>query len=108
MSRVGQNPVNIPDGVEVSIVDGELTAKGKLGTQSVPLLPVVEVAVEDGQVIVKPVNDSKRARTMWGTTRSLVNNAVLGVSEGFTKKLEVNGVGYRAQVQGKKINLQLG
>ena len=108
MSRVGQNPVNIPDGVEVSIVDGELTAKGKLGTQSVPLLPVVEVAVEDGQVNVKPVNDGKRARTMWGTTRSLVNNAVLGVSEGFTKKLEVNGVGYRAQVQGKKINLQLG
>ena len=74
MSRVGQNPVNIPDGVEVSIADGELTAKGKLGTLSVPLLPVVEVAVEDGQVIVKPVTDSKRARTMWGTTRSLVSD----------------------------------
>ena len=108
MSRIGQNPVSIPDGVEVSITKGELTAKGRLGTQSVRLLPIVEVAVEDGQVIVKPVNDGKRSRTMWGTTRSLVNNAVVGVSEGFTKKLEVNGVGYRAQVQGKKINLQLG
>jgi large subunit ribosomal protein L6 len=108
MSRIGQNPVSIPDGVEVSITKGELTAKGRLGTQSVRLLPIVEVAVEDGQVIVKPINDGKRSRTMWGTTRSLVNNAVVGVSEGFTKKLEVNGVGYRAQVQGKKINLQLG
>jgi large subunit ribosomal protein L6 len=108
MSRIGQNPVNIPDDVEVSIVNGQLTAKGKLGTQSVRLLPAVKVAVEAGQVIVRPINDGKRARTMWGTTRSLVNNAVVGVSEGFTKKLEVNGVGYRAQVQGKKINLQLG
>ena len=108
MSRIGQNPVNIPDGVEVSIVNGQLMAKGRLGTQSVRLLPTVQVAVEDGQVIVKPINDGKRARIMWGTTRSLVNNAVVGVSEGFTKKLEVNGVGYRAQVQGKKVNLQLG
>lgn len=108
MSRVGQSPVNIPDGVEVNIGDGQLTAKGKLGTQTVALLPVVDVSVEDGAVVVKPVGDSKRARTMWGTTRSLVNNAVVGVSEGFTKRLEVNGVGYRAQVQGKKLNLQLG
>lgn len=108
MSRVGQSPVSIPDGVEINIANGELTAKGKLGTQSVTLLSLVEVSVEDGTVIVKPNGESKRARSMWGTTRSLVNNAIIGVTEGFTKRLEVNGVGYRAQVQGKKLNLQLG
>ena len=108
MSRVGQNPVAIPDGVEITIAGGILTAKGKLGTQTVNLLPVVEASVEDGRVVVKPSNDGKRAQTMWGTTRSLVNNAVVGVSEGFTRRLEINGVGYRAQVQGKKLNLQLG
>jgi large subunit ribosomal protein L6 len=108
MSRVGQNPVTIPDGVEVSVAGGVLTAKGKLGTLTVPVMPVVEVKVEDGQITVSPAGGDKRAKTMWGTTRSLVNNAVIGVSEGFTKRLEVNGVGYRAQVQGKKLNLQLG
>ena len=108
MSRIGESPVAIPDGVEITIAEGILTAKGKLGTQTVDLLPVVEVGVEDGNVVLKPANDGKRARTMWGTTRSLVKNAVVGVSEGFTRRLEVNGVGYRAQVQGKKLNLQLG
>ena len=91
MSRVGQSPVAIPDGVEITIAEGILTAKGKLGTQTVNLLPVVEASVEDGSVVVKPANDGKRAQTMWGTTRSLVNNAVVGVSEGFTRRLEING-----------------
>ncbi|PPR56753.1 MAG: 50S ribosomal protein L6 [Alphaproteobacteria bacterium MarineAlpha4_Bin2] len=108
MSRVGQNPVSIPDGVEVTVSGGVLMAKGKLGTQTVDLIPIVAVNVEDGSVVLKPLNAGKRARTMWGTTRSLVNNAVIGVSEGFTRRLEVNGVGYRAQVQGKMLNLQLG
>ena len=108
MSRIGESPVAIPDGVEITIVEGTLTAKGKLGTQMVDLLPVVKVSVEDGSVVVNPANDGKRAQCMWGTMRSLVNNAVIGVSEGFTRRLEVNGVGYRAQVQGKKLNLQLG
>ncbi|MEE2687847.1 MAG: 50S ribosomal protein L6 [Pseudomonadota bacterium] len=108
MSRVGQNPVLIPDDVVVTLVDGTMTAKGKLGIQTVDLLPIVVVSVENDTVVVKPANEGKRARTMWGTTRSLVNNAVIGVSEGFTRRLEVNGVGYRAQVQGKKLNLQLG
>ena len=108
MSRVGQNPVPIPDGVEVTVSDGVLTAKGKLGTQTVDLLPIVAVSIDEGSVVLKPMNEGKRARTMWGTTRSLVNNAVVGVSVGFTRRLEVNGVGYRAQVQGKKLNLQLG
>jgi large subunit ribosomal protein L6 len=108
MSRVGQNPVTIPDGVVVSVGGGVLPAKGKPGSLTGPLLPIVDVKVESGQVTVSPAGGGKRAKTMWGTTRSQVNNAVIGVSEGFTKRLEVNGVGYRAQVQGKKLNLQLG
>jgi large subunit ribosomal protein L6 len=108
MSRVGLSPVTVPDGVEVSLADGAFTAKGKLGSQSVNLANLVEVAIEDKLVVVKPIDDSLRARAMWGTTRSLLNNAVVGVSEGFAKRLEVNGVGYRAQVQGRKLNLQLG
>ena len=108
MSRVGQNPVAIPSGVEVSIANDVLTAKGKLGEESVALAGVVEVAIEENEVRVKPLDDSKFARSMWGTTRSLVQNAVTGVSEGFTRRLVVNGVGYRAQVQGSNLNLQLG
>ncbi len=108
MSRVGQNPVPIPSGVEVSIAEGVLTAKGKLGEQRVPLHDTVEVAVEGDSIVVKPRDGSKRARTMWGTMRSLVNNAVVGVSEGFTRRLSIVGVGYRAQVQGRSLTLQLG
>ncbi len=108
MSRVGKNPVEIPGGVEVSIVDGILTAKGKLGEEIVPLTDIVDVTLEEGQVKVVPRDESKQSRSMWGTTRSLVQNAVTGVSEGFTKRLEIVGVGYRAQMQGKTLNLQLG
>ena len=108
MSRVGKNPVEIPSGVEVSIVDGILTAKGKLGEETVPLTDIVDVTMEENKVSVKPRDESKQSRSMWGTTRSLVQNAVTGVSVGFTKKLEIVGVGYRAQMQGKTLNLQLG
>lgn len=108
MSRVGKNPVAIPDGVDVSIAGALLTAKGKLGELTVPVHDLVEVKLEDGQVLVAPVDQSKQSRSLWGTTRSLVDSAVTGVSEGFTKKLEINGVGYRAQLKGKVLNLQLG
>lgn len=108
MSRVGKNPVAIPDGVDVSLINNVLTAKGKLGEEVVPFTDDVTVEVQDGQVWVKPKDQSKRSRSMWGTVRSLVDNAVVGVSDGFTKRLEINGVGYRAQLQGKKLNLQLG
>ncbi len=108
MSRVGKNPVEIPGGVEVSIVDGILTAKGKLGEEIVPLTDIVDVTLEESQVKVVPRDESKQSRSMWGTTRSHVQNAVTGVSEGFTKRLEIVGVGYRAQMQGKTLNLQLG
>ena len=108
MSRVGKNPVPVPAGVTAQIVDGVFVAKGKLGELRLPLSVQVEVAVEDGAVRVKPVNDSKQSRMMWGTTRNLARNMMQGVAQGFTRNLEINGVGYRASVQGKKLVLQLG
>jgi large subunit ribosomal protein L6 len=108
MSRVGLSPVPIPSGVEIKIANDVLTAKGKLGEQTVALGDAVNVTVEDNVVRVKQVEDSKFGRSMWGTTRSLVQNAVIGVSEGFTRRLVINGVGYRAAVQGTTLNLQLG
>jgi len=108
MSRVGKNPVSLPEGVDVKVEAGVLLAKGKLGELDLPINDLVNVEVEDGSVVVKPVNDTKKARAMWGTVRSLVQNMVTGVSEGFTRNLEITGVGYRAQVQGKALNLQLG
>ena len=108
MSRVGKYPVEIPSGVEVSIAGNILTAKGKLGELTVPFTDDVTVEMEEGKVWVKPTAENKRARSMWGTVRALVKNAVTGVSQGYTRRLEINGVGYRAQLQGKKLNLQLG
>jgi len=108
MSRVGKNPVAIPAGVNVEVSGGKLSAKGKLGVLSMGLSSDVTVKVENGQVLVQPVGSSKRARMMWGTTRNLVRNMVNGVATGFSKALEINGVGYRAAVQGKELVLQLG
>ena len=108
MSRIGKNPVAIPSGVEVTIANDLLTAKGGKGTLTVPLHELVSVSQDDGNVIVAPRDGSKRAITVWGTVRSLVNNAIVGASEGFTRKLEIRGVGYRAAVQGRTLNLQLG
>jgi len=108
MSRIGKYPVPVPAGVEVTIVDQILTAKGKLGTLSLPISEEVSAALEEGKVVVTPVQDTKRARTLWGTTRALINNLVTGVSAGFSVNLEINGVGYRAAVNGKVLNLQLG
>ncbi len=108
MSRVGSNPVALPDGVSIEIAGNLVTAKGKLGELSVMLTDDVKVEQADGSVTVKPMYSHKRARQMWGTARSVISNLVEGVSEGFTKKLEINGVGYRAQVQGKDVVLQLG
>lgn len=108
MSRIGKHPVVIPSGVEVTIADNVLTAKGGKGTLRVALHEAVKVVREDGKVVVGPRDESRRARTMWGTMRSLVNNAITGASEGFTTRLEIIGVGYRASVQGKSLVLQLG
>ncbi len=108
MSRIGKNPVSIPQGVSVEVAGAMLTAKGKLGTLKLAVNNEVGAKVEDGKVWVKPKNESKRARMLWGTTRALVNNMVAGVSKGFNANLEINGVGYRAAVQGKNLVLQLG
>jgi large subunit ribosomal protein L6 len=108
MSRIGKNPVVVPQGVDVQIASNVLTAKGKLGTLKMNLSSEVTTTVEDGKVWVKPNSETKRARALWGTTRAIVNNMVAGVSKGFEKNLEISGVGYRAAVQGKTHNLQLG
>ncbi|NQU71269.1 MAG: 50S ribosomal protein L6 [Rhodospirillales bacterium] len=108
MSRIGQMPVGVPSGVEVQIAGREVTAKGKNGQLSLVLTDDVELTREGDDLIVKPRGDSKHARSMWGTSRSLLNNLVQGVSEGFTINLEINGVGYRAAVVGNDLVLQLG
>jgi len=108
MSRIGKYPVDVPNGVTVELAGQQFKAKGKLGEQAVHIDDDVEAKMEDNRVVLAPRSTSKRARAMWGTYRSLVQNAVTGVSEGFTVNLEINGVGYRAAVQGKNLNLQLG
>ncbi len=108
MSRVGKSPVEIPAGVTVTIAGRTLTAKGKLGELRATLMDEVDLAQEGSQVVIRPANDSQRARMMWGTARTVVHNLVSGVDKGFSQRLEIQGVGYRAQVQGKDLVLQLG
>jgi len=108
MSRIGKNPVTVPSGVDVKIDGGKLRAKGKLGELVMPLDKDVTVSREGDKIVVKPMGDHKRARVMWGTTRALILNMVKGVSQGYQKELEISGVGYRAQVQGKNLQFQLG
>lgn len=108
MSRIGKKPVTIPNGVTVTLENGVLTAKGPKGEQSLTLHPSMVVMVEEKEIIVKRPSNEKEHRALHGLTRSLVENLVTGVSEGFQKRLEVNGVGYRFKIQGKKIVLSLG
>ena len=108
MSRVGKYPVSVPSGVSVQISGPEVTVKGKLGESRLALRDNVEVTLDGNLIWVKPKNETKDARMMWGTTRALINNMVKGVSEGFTVNLDINGVGYRAAVEGKMLKLQLG
>ena len=108
MSRTGKRPVEIPSGVTADIADGVLTVKGPKGTLTLTLRDEISYTVEDGSILVKPANDTKQARAFWGMQRTLVDNLVTGVTEGYTKVLEITGVGYRAQAQGKKLKLQLG
>ncbi len=108
MSRVGKHPVVIPRGVTVTVDGQRVRAEGRLGTLDRTLMREVLVTREDGKISVKPRDDSLRARMMWGTARTLVANLVEGVSQGFTRRMEIAGVGYRAQVQGKTLILQLG
>jgi len=108
MSRVGKNPVKVPSGVEVRVDGLTVSAKGKLGQLAFVATDDVRISMDAGAVLVQPANDTKRARSMWGTARARIQSMVIGVSNGFTKDLEINGVGYRAAVQGKQLNLQLG
>jgi len=108
MSRVANNPVELPKGVEVTLGGTEISVKGAKGTLAMPVNPQVEIKQEDNVLTFAARNGDQFARAMSGTTRALVSNMVTGVSVGFEKKLELVGVGYRAQVQGKSINLTLG
>lgn len=108
MSRIGKHPVSVPDGVTVNVSGQNVSAKGKLGELSVVLADEVLAEMAEKEVVVKPRDESKRSRMMWGMSRSLIANIVKGVSEGFTTELEIEGVGYRAAVQGKDLVLTLG
>lgn len=108
MSRIGKHPVKIQEGSSATIQDNKLVVKGKLGELSCVIPEGVHVKVEDGQIIVSPVSQDRDHRTLWGTVRANVNNMMVGVSGGFTKKLELIGVGYKAQVSGKTLKLSLG
>ena len=108
MSRIGKKPVAVPAGVTANIDGGQLSVKGPKGTLTLPLADEIRYAIEDGGISVQPANDTKRARAFWGMQRTMVQNLVTGVTEGFTKKLLISGVGYRASTQGRKLKLQLG
>ena len=108
MSRIGKKSVAIPGGVTANIEEGTLTVKGPKGTLSLGLSDFIDYKIEGEEIQVNPANDTKQARSYWGLQRTLVSNLVEGVTEGFSKTLEISGVGYRAQAQGRKLKLQLG
>lgn len=108
MSRIAKNPVSLPKGVEVKIDGQEVNVKGPKGALAQEVHPLVSVVVEDGEIRFSPVEETSQAWALAATMRTLVNNNVIGVSEGFERKLELIGVGYRAQAQGKELNLSLG
>ncbi len=108
MSRIGKKPIAIPGGVTATADEGTLTVKGPKGTLTMAMLDDVIYKVNDGEILVEPVSASQQARSAWGLQRTMVQNLITGVTEGFTKVLEINGVGYRAAAQGKNLRLQLG
>jgi large subunit ribosomal protein L6 len=108
MSRIGKKPVTLPKNVTATVNGQNVTVKGPKGQLSLTLVDDIEVKLENGAISVSPRSDTKRARSMWGMSRSLVENLVLGTTEGFKKTLEISGVGYRAALEGKSLKLQLG
>lgn len=108
MSRIGRMPVNLPDGVKVNIGASELEIEGPKGKLKTPLPPGIKAHLEDKKLIFERSNDSKQQKAYHGLARSLANNAVMGVTQGFSKQLEIVGVGYKAQLQGKQLILSLG
>jgi large subunit ribosomal protein L6 len=108
MSRIGKQAVEIPSGVTANVAGQTISVKGPKGTLELMLHDDVAVKMTDGSITIDPRNDSKRARAMWGTTRSLLANVVTGVTKGFERRLDITGVGYRASVQGKNLQILLG
>jgi large subunit ribosomal protein L6 len=108
MSRVGKKPVALPKGVTATVEGQSVSVKGAKGTLSFVVPEDCDVALNDNEVSVKPRSETKRAQAMWGMSRAMINNLVVGVSAGFERKLEITGVGYKAAVQGKKLVLSLG
>ena len=108
MSRVGKLPIKIPAGTEVSVSSGEIVVKGKGGTLKRPMHPAVKVEVNNGEAVVSPAQQTRIARALWGTYAAHVRNMVAGVNTPFLKKLEVQGIGYRAEMAGKQLKLQVG
>ena len=108
MSRIGRKPIALPAGVEVKVADNTITVKGPKGTLTQNIHPNMTVAVEGNEILVTRPNDEKENRSLHGLTRSLIANMVEGVTNGFTKELDVNGVGYRVQKQGKDLVMNLG
>ena len=108
MSRIGKLPIEIPQGVEVKIEGHTVTVKGPHGTETVHVRPEIEVKIEDNHIVLSKIGDSRETDALYGLSRTLVANAVHGVKEQFEKKLEIQGVGYRANMEGKNLNLSLG
>jgi len=108
MSRIGNKSIDVPQGVTVSVADQMVTVKGPKGELRQALVNGIEVSVEDGRVVVARASNERFVRAMQGTLRSLINNMIIGVSQGYVKKLEIIGVGYRAQLQGRKLVLNVG
>lgn len=108
MSRTGKKPIAPVSGVTVSINDRQVNVKGPKGEQSLTLMDIVNAKQTDEGIVIEPANDSQEARAAWGTTRALIANMVQGVHAGFEKKLQIQGVGYRAAMQGKDLKLSLG
>ncbi len=108
MSKIGKKPIVIPNNVEVEINDGFLDFKGSNGSSKIKIPSYIKAEIKEGNILFSPENNSKQARANWGTIRSLANNAIIGLTEGFSKNLEVEGIGYRANMEGENLVLNLG
>jgi len=108
MSRIGQKPIIIPEGVEVKIEGQKVTVKGSKGELTREILPEIKAEIKEGKIIVSPQKETKKTKAFWGLTRALLSNMVSGVTVGFEKKLEIEGVGFKAAVEGEELVLEMG
>ncbi len=108
MSRIGNNPIVIPDGVKVDLSDNVVNVSGQKGSQSWPVHPNIKPIINDNSILFERIDESAFSRSLHGTTRQIINNMVIGVSDGFKKELEIVGVGYQATMQGNRMRLQIG